>query len=186
MLTLSISTDDDWTNYYNIPSSSIMTSEYIHNKTLYMNNYYGFCADDRATSFAEKARALVYAAMIADGVTAGSDFAFLSDVHSGEWFGHIEQAAVRVYSRWSNERFTKIRLCPLKKDDASRIWVRNSHSSSSWELSEDTRMFKHLSSGKIVKVTPPEFHQHDAERFLSRYDPEEILGSIKCAIMNVD
>ena len=187
MVSLSLVTNmDNCRDYYNITSSRYMTQEYVHDKTLYMGSHYGFCAPDRATYFVDKVRTFVYLAIIAEGLTAGSDFAYLKDIHNSATFKFVERNAIEAYKTWSPERFTRIRLLPLKKEDADHIWVNNGHSSTSWELSDDTQMYKHLASGKIVKIQVPNFHQHDAERFLGRYDMTEILSSTKCGLMYID
>ena len=188
MIVLSLNNVDiDYTNYFDIRTTREMSSEYIHDKKLYFKSFYhAFEPDDRAETFAEKVRSYVYMSIIAEGLTAGSDFVFLDDVYKSETFTYIEECAVSAHNRWHEKRFEHIRICPPDKNDKGYIWVDNGHSSTSWKLGKDTQMCKFLWSGKIAKVKRPNFHQHDAERFIYLYDPIEVMSSQKCALMNLD
>ena len=127
----------------------------------------------------------MYLSIIAEGLTAGSDFVFLDDVYKSETFTYIEECAVSAYDKWHKNRFKHIRICPLDKDDKGYVFVYNGHSSTIWTLNKDTQMCKFLCSGKIAKVKRPNFHQYDAERFIHLYDPIEVMSSQKCALMNL-
>lgn len=185
MFELALINHIDYRNYYDIPSSKVLSQEYVHDKTLYLAHYDSFGPDEHAATFVEKVRSYVYLAIIADGLTAGGDLAFLKDIHNSETFKFVEQQAVEAYARWNKERFTKIRVLP-KKEDADYIWVDNGHSSRSWRLGKSTEMVKLLAKGKVVKVKRPNFHQIDAERFLGHYPMLEILNSFKCGLMYLE